>query len=627
MPKYQARKLPTKPYNSKKKALELVNFIKLRAGPGELDGITCDTDTPLDVLQELAKKFTPENSLNTANPLSSELSSLEEDQGHHSKHRAGSKARVRASKSKAASSATFGFEEPKQSSAREKNSRAAPRLGKVAKTENGADLSVAPDGGPDQMEATNGSQGSRATGGKTRPEVQTRTASKRRHIEHADSSPDHPNKRATRNETSNETSSATFGSKVAKTEDGADLSVVPDGGPDQIKATTGNQGSRSTANKPEVTRTASKRRQIENAVSSPDHPNKRARNEARNGNPSSSFTAGGETAPSIIEQNALPTPKLQTRAGCKRRQTKDPENSRDLSVKPRVSNMRNYRGGPSVICRQATSSHSVSKEDVYLISPTGPGAKGSHPTETEPFIFFEPDNIMDESSIGDMSKLAKCKPLISFVPNKAFTFKPVWHRITGKDVEEPTTTDPIIEDVLKELASGENSNDVPEEILKMPVSEIMQNLQRGIESEAQQNRLGSVDTCGNASPLEVKTMLRADSPDTFLENMVSRGLIPKLLLSKKICQPTIPIAPDQESEDGPDENLDVSKVPPKNPGEPGNKPEEIISTTPDILESTCGKATICTGKDNFGEICEGFRAKSEGAVLDLASEVLPLIAR
>jgi hypothetical protein len=44
------------PYDADIKPRQLVNFIKMRAGPGELVGI-CDVNTPLPELQALAMRF------------------------------------------------------------------------------------------------------------------------------------------------------------------------------------------------------------------------------------------------------------------------------------------------------------------------------------------------------------------------------------------------------------------------------------------------------------------------------------------------------------------------------------------------------------------------------------------
>jgi hypothetical protein len=122
------------------------------------------------------------------------------------------------------------------------------------------------------------------------------------------------------------------------------------------------------------------------------------------------------------------------------------------------------------------------KEDRYLISPTdlGLGGSPSRATEPEPFIVFEPDNILEQSSPDDTARLAKWPPLLKHVPKGAFVYR---KSLRQEDSCANYPFREVVEDELKQLYSRMKNNDPSEETLGWSVVQIMKTLQRGMDAK------------------------------------------------------------------------------------------------------------------------------------------------
>ncbi|EFP76981.2 uncharacterized protein PGTG_02442 [Puccinia graminis f. sp. tritici CRL 75-36-700-3] len=436
------------PYDPNKTKRDLVNFIKLRADPGELKG-TIDANTPLDVLQTIAAKLAiPERQSAThndqaspaagdeadfsANPPSSDLLSLEDGAGLAVLKHVKSKKTRKPRESQAADQ--VGLEKGAKPSGvtREKNVRNAA--------------------GPEKTRASTGTNASLVD-----------------------------------NEGDPEKTRASAGANASP----VDNEGNPTGSGEEPEKGIALQGSRLKRSAARQTRAdkAAKTRRVESAKSRPAGPV--ATNEQSSSNPA------GTTQPPIFN---LPDPEVQPltasqadrelvgRGGCRRKAS---------SSRPVVQPKANVK----TPCSRPVPRTNV-KEDRYLISPTdlGLGGSPSRATEPEPFIVFEPDNILEQSSPEDTARLAKWPPLLKHVPKGAFVYR---KSLRQEDSCANYPFREVVEDELKQLYSRMKNNGPSEETLGMSVVQPV------------------VDTPRRNAFLRPKS-----TPRTFLESLVIRGLIP-----------------------------------------------------------------------------------------------------
>ncbi|KAA1101791.1 hypothetical protein PGT21_030284 [Puccinia graminis f. sp. tritici] len=353
------------PYDPNKTKRDLVNFIKLRADPGELKG-TIDANTPLDVLQTIAAKLAiPERQSAThndqaspaagdeadfsANPPSSDLSSLEDGAGlavlKHVKSKKTRKPRgisgsgpSRAREGCQAVRRHKGEEREKCGWAGENSSihryQCIPMDNEGNPTGSGEE--------PEKGIALQGSRLKRSAARQTRADK----AAKTRRVESAKSRPAGP---VATNEQSSSNPAGTTQPPIFN---------LPD---PEVQPLTASQADREL---------------------------------------------GQSTKSDHSHQNACRS--IVGRGGCRRKAS---------SSRPVVQPKANVK----TPCSRPVPRTNV-KEDRYLISPTdlGLGGSPSRATEPEPFIVFEPDNILEQSSPEDTARFGQMAPLTEACTQRGF---------------------------------------------------------------------------------------------------------------------------------------------------------------------------------------------------------------